>query len=127
MNQLDMQGRHAVVTGGASGLGLAIVQRLLHSGARVTLWDHDQQGMDKAVSELRQQWPKAAIEAVQVNLTQHAQVVDAVKKTIALADVDALVNSAGISGPNMKSWDYLLDDWHKVFDINVNGLYYCCR
>jgi 2-dehydro-3-deoxy-L-rhamnonate dehydrogenase (NAD+) len=127
MNQLDMQGRHAVVTGGASGLGLAIVQRLLHSGARVTLWDHDQQGMDKAVSELRQQWPKAAIESVQVNLTQHAQVADAVKKTIAFADVDALVNSAGISGPNMKSWDYPLDDWHKVFDINVNGLYYCCR
>jgi 3-oxoacyl-[acyl-carrier protein] reductase len=83
--------------------------------------------MDKAVSELRQHWPQATIEAVQVNLTQHAQVVDAVKKTIALADVDALVNSAGISGPNMKSWDYPLDDWHKVFDINVNGLYYCCR
>ena len=96
MNQLDMQGRHAVVTGGASGLGLAIVQRLLHSGARVTVWDHDQLGMDKAVSELRQQWPKAAIESVQVNLTQHAQLVDAVKKTIAFADVDALVNSAGI-------------------------------
>ena len=127
MNQLDMQGRHAVVTGGASGLGLAIVQRLLHSGARVTIWDYDQKGMDKAVSELRHQWPQAAIEAVQVNLTQHAHVVDAVKKTVAFADVDALVNSAGISGPNMKSWDYPLDDWHKVFDINVNGLYYCCR
>ena len=107
MNQLDMQGRHAVVTGGASGLGLAIVQRLLHSGARVTIWDYDQKGMDKAVSELRHQWPKAGIEAVQVNLTQHAHVVDAVKKTVAFADVDALVN--------------------KVFDINVNGLYYCCR
>jgi 3-oxoacyl-[acyl-carrier protein] reductase len=53
MNQLDMQGRHAVVTGGASGLGLAIVQRLLHSGARVTIWDYDQKGMDKSVSELR--------------------------------------------------------------------------
>jgi 3-oxoacyl-[acyl-carrier protein] reductase len=127
MNQLDMQGRHAVVTGGASGLGLAIVHRLLHSGARVTIWDYDPKGMDKAVSELRQHWPQATIESVQVNLTQHVQVVDAVKKTIALADVDALVNSAGISGPNMKSWDYPLDDWHKVFDINVNGLYYCCR
>jgi len=90
MNQLDMQGRHAVVTGGASGLGLAIVQRLLHSGARVTVWDHDQLGMDKAVSALRQQWPKATIDAVQVNLTQHAQVVEAVKKTVAMADVDAL-------------------------------------
>ena len=68
MNQLDMQGRHAVVTGGASGLGLAIVQRLLHSGARVTIWDYDQAGMDKAVSDLRHQWPQAAIEAVQATI-----------------------------------------------------------
>ena len=75
MNQLDMQGRHAVVTGGASGLGLAIVQRLLHSGARVTVWDYDQKGMDKAVADLRQQWPSSSIESVQVNLTQHAQAV----------------------------------------------------
>jgi 3-oxoacyl-[acyl-carrier protein] reductase len=127
MNQLDMQGRHAVVTGGASGLGLAIVQRLLHSGARITIWDHDQAGMDKAIAGLRQQWSGRAIEGIAVNLTKHDQVAHAVKQTVALADVDALVNSAGISGPNMKSWDYPLDDWHKVFDVNVNGLYYCCR
>ena len=61
MNQLDMQGRHAVVTGGASGLGFAVVQRLLHSGAGVTLWDHDPSGLDKAVSTLRQQWPQVRV------------------------------------------------------------------
>jgi 3-oxoacyl-[acyl-carrier protein] reductase len=127
MNQLDMKGRHAVVTGGASGLGFAIAQRLLHSGARVTIWDHNQQSVDKSVSELRHQWPNGIIDSVQVNLTNHAQVVDAVKKTVALADVDALVNSAGINGLNKKSWDYPVDDWQKVFDINVNGLFYCCR
>ena len=127
MNQLDMQGRHAVVTGGASGLGFAIVQRLLQSGARVTIWDYNQKGMDKSMSELRNQWPSAMIEAVQVNLTQHSQVVEAVKQSIAFAPVDALVNSAGINGVNMKSWDYPVDDWKNVFDINVNGLFYCCR
>ena len=127
MNQLDMQGRHAVVTGGASGLGFAIVERLLRSGAQVTVWDYDAAGMAKAEAEFKQVVPGAVVHSVKVDLTQHPEVVEAVKKSIAFAPVDALVNSAGISGPNMKSWDYSLADWHKVFDINVNGLYYCCR
>ena len=127
MNQLDMQGRHAVVTGGASGLGFAMVERLLRSGAQVTVWDYDAAGMAKAEAEFKQAVPGAVVHSVKVDLTQHPEVVEAVKKSIAFAPVDALVNSAGISGPNMKSWDYPLADWHKVFDINVNGLYYCCR
>ena len=127
MNQLDMQGRHAVVTGGASGLGFAMVERLLRSGAQVTVWDFDAAGMAKAEAEFKQAVPGAVVHSVKVDLTQHPEVVEAVKKSIAFAPVDALVNSAGISGPNMKSWDYSLADWHKVFDINVNGLYYCCR
>ena len=127
MNQLDMQGRHAVVTGGASGLGFAMVERLLRSGSQVTVWDYDAAGMAKAEAEFNQAVPGAVVHSVKVDLTQHPEVVEAVKKSIAFAPVDALVNSAGISGPNMKSWDYPLADWHKVFDINVNGLYYCCR
>ena len=127
MNQLDMQGRHAVVTGGASGLGFAMVERLLRSGAQVTVWDFDAAGMAIAEAEFKQAVPGAVVHSVKVDLTQHAEVVEAVKQSIAIAPVDALVNSAGISGPNMKSWDYPLADWHKVFDINVNGLYYCCR
>jgi 3-oxoacyl-[acyl-carrier protein] reductase len=127
MNQLDMQGRHAVVTGGASGLGFAMAERLLRSGAQVTVWDYDVAGMAKAQAAFKQAVPGAVVHCVRVDLTQHAEVVAAVKQSIAFAPVDALVNSAGISGPNMKSWDYPLADWHKVFDINVNGLYYCCR
>jgi len=127
MNQLDMQGRHAVVTGGASGLGIAMVERLLRSGAQVTVWDHDAAGMGQAEAAFKKAVAGAVVHNVQVDLTQHAEVVEAVKQSIAFAPVDALVNSAGISGPNMKSWDYPLADWHKVFDINVNGLYYCCR
>ena len=127
MNQLDMQGRHAVVTGGASGLGFAMVERLLRSGAQVTVWDFDAAGMAKAEAEFKQAVPGAVVHSVKVDLTQHPEVVEAVKKSIAFAPVDALVNSAGISGPNMKSWDYPLADWPKGFDINVNGLYYCCR
>ena len=127
MNQLDMKGRHAVVTGGASGLGFAIVERLLRSGAQVTVWDYDAAGMAKAEAEFKQAVPGAVVHSVKVDLTQHPEVVDAVKQSIAFAPVDALVNSAGINGPNMKSWDYPLEDWQKVFDINVNGLFYCCR
>jgi NAD(P)-dependent dehydrogenase (short-subunit alcohol dehydrogenase family) len=127
MNQLDMQGRHAVVTGGASGLGFAMVERLLRSGAQVTVWDHDAQGMAKAEAAFKQAVPGAVVHSVKVDLTQHPEVAQAAKQSIAFAPVDALVNSAGISGPTMKSWDYPLADWHKVFDINVNGLYYCCR
>ena len=127
MNQYDMKGRHAVITGGATGLGYAIGQRMLASGARITIWDRDIGGMGTAAEQLKKIHPGAQVACVHVDVAQHASVVQATAQTLAIAPVDALVNSAGISGPNMKSWDYPLADWHKVFDINVNGLYYCCR
>ena len=123
MNQLDMAGRHAVITGGATGLGYAIAQRMLASGARVTLWDRDAAAAAKACGELGAQ---AAWVAVDVG--DHASVVAAVAKTLALAPaVDALVNSAGITGPNTKVWDYPVQDWANVMQVNLNGLFYCCR
>jgi NAD(P)-dependent dehydrogenase (short-subunit alcohol dehydrogenase family) len=123
MNQLDFAGRHAVVTGGATGLGFAIAQRLLLSGGSVTLWDRDAQAVETAAAALG---PKAS--AVTVDVAQHASVQDAVAATLLTAPrVDALVNSAGVTGPNVKLWDYPVDDWRQVMEINLNGVFLCCR
>ena len=123
MNQLDMAGRHAVITGGATGLGFAIAQRMLASGARVTLWDRDREALVRATKELG---PKAF--SVAVDVADHASVVDGLRLTLAQTPVvDALVNSAGITGPNVKVWDYPVDEWQKVQQVNLNGLFYCCR
>jgi len=120
MNQLDMQGRHAVITGGAAGLGYAIAQRMLASGATVTLWDRDQRALDAACQSLG---PKVA--GVQVDVSSHASVVQAVAQTA--QPVDALVNSAGITGPNTTVWNYPVADWEQVMQVNVNGTFFCCR
>lgn len=123
MNQLDMNGRHAVITGGATGLGYAIAQRMLASGASVTLWDRDTQALAKACAELG---PKA--HGVTVDVGEHASVLAAVGQTLTQsAVIDALVNSAGITGPNTKVWSYPVADWQQVMQVNLNGLFYCCR
>ena len=118
-----MNGRHAVITGGATGLGYAIAQRMLASGASVTLWDRDKQALAKACAELG---PKA--HGVTVDVGEHASVVAAVGQTLTQsAVIDALVNSAGITGPNTKVWSYPVADWQQVMQVNLNGLFYCCR
>lgn len=123
MNALDLQGRHAVITGGATGLGFGIAQRLLASGASVTLWDRDAQALDRARAELG-----AGVDTVTVDVAQHAQVAGAAGRTaVAHAAVDILVNSAGITGPNVKLWDYPPEAWMQVQQVNVNGLFFCCR
>ena len=121
MNQLDFTGRHAVVTGGATGLGLAIAQRLIASGGSVTLWDRDEAGAQRAAARI-------GASAVALDVSDAAAVQRAVQATLAQAGrIDALVNSAGITGPNSKLWDYPVDAWREVFDVNVHGLFLCCR
>ncbi|HZY17484.1 MAG TPA: SDR family NAD(P)-dependent oxidoreductase [Ramlibacter sp.] len=123
MNQLDFQGRHAVVTGGATGLGYAIAQRLVHSGGNVTLWDRDEAAAQQAAMTLG---PRASV--VRVDVADHASVLDATRRTVATGlRIDALVNCAGITGPNAKVWDYPTDAWRQVFEVNVHGLFQCCR
>ena len=123
MNQLDLVGRHAVVTGGAAGLGLAITQRLLASGASVTWWDRDAPAMATTAARLG-----LPVYSVQVDVSQHASVVEAVRQTLERHPaIDILVNCAGITGPNVKLWDYPPDDWLHVMQVNLNGLFYCCR
>ena len=123
MNQLDLQGRCAIVTGGASGLGLAITQRLVQSGAKVSVWDLDPQKMTEVVSALGKQ-----VQVDRVDVSRIEQVEAAFARTLsAFGRVDALVCSAGIAGPTAPSWEYSVADWIRVNEVNVNGVFFCCR
>ncbi|PWT86459.1 MAG: 3-oxoacyl-ACP reductase [Proteobacteria bacterium] len=121
MNRLDLEGRHAVVTGGASGIGLAIAQRLAASGAAVTIWDLDAKAGRVAAAELRGTF-------VTADVSDYAAVERALNATLERGSaVDVLINNAGITGPNVKLWDYPLDGWRDVFRINLDGVFHCCR
>ena len=123
MNKLDFEGRVAVVTGGAQGIGLAVAQRLIESGARVCLWDMVQSHLDEARKVLG-----AAAQTVRVDVTSESDVANAVKTTVeSQGRIDVLVCSAGITGPNSTLVDYPVDAWKQVFEVNVHGLFLCNR
>jgi 3-oxoacyl-[acyl-carrier protein] reductase len=123
MNQLDFNGRTAVITGGAAGIGLAIAQRLIASGGRVSLWDRDAAALDRAKIHLT-----AGIDTRVVDVAD-AGSVDAAAQAAAsaLGRIDALVCSAGITGPNTTTWEYPVDAWRQVMEVNVNGVFLCNR
>jgi 3-oxoacyl-[acyl-carrier protein] reductase len=121
MNQLDLNGRNAVVTGGASGLGFAIAERLALSGAKVVIWDIDDEAARAAAKKL-------GGFAIVADVGDLAAVTHAVGNTLGLVPaIDVLVNNAGITGPNVKLWEYPAQDWRQVFAVNVDGTFHCCR
>lgn len=126
MNAIDLKGRSAVITGGASGIGAAIARRLATSGARVAIWDID----PKAAKDLADTLPAVggAHLAVSVDVTNEASVADACARTIeGFGRIDILVCSAGITGPNTTTWLYEPAEWRRVMDVNVNGVFLCNR
>ena len=123
MNKLDFNGRTAAITGGAAGIGLAVAKRLSASGARVVLWDRDPAALARA---------KAAIGAdtltFELDVADSAAVARVADATArAHGGLDVLVCSAGITGPNVPMAQYPVDDWKRVFEVNVHGLFYCNR
>ena len=123
MNKVDLAGRVAIVTGAAQGIGFASAQRLAASGAKVMVWDVDQKLMDKAASAIGQ-----GAQAVKVDVTNPEQVEAAREATLkAFGKVDILVCNAGIAGPNAKTWDYKVEDWRRVIDLDLTGVFLCCR
>ena len=124
MNQIDLKGRTAVITGGAQGIGFSIASRLIASGATLSLWDRDEALLNKAQADLSARG-EVSIEVVDVASAE------SVRKgtTSALGKhgrIDILVANAGIAGPNLKSWEYPLDAWKQVIDINLTGVFLCC-
>jgi 3-oxoacyl-[acyl-carrier protein] reductase len=123
MNQLDFSGRTAVITGGAAGIGFAIAQRLIASGGRVSVWDRDAAALDKAKAR-----STAGIDTRVVDVADAASVDAATQAAAsALGRIDALVCSAGITGPNTTTWEYPVDAWRQVMEVNVNGVFLCNR
>ncbi|MEZ5658745.1 MAG: 3-oxoacyl-ACP reductase FabG [Burkholderiaceae bacterium] len=125
MNQIDLAGRTAVVTGGGAGIGLAVAQRLAASGARVAIWDlADASAHAAALAQV----PQGAHVAMQVNVCDDAAVAQAADRTEKdFGRIDILVCSAGIAGPSATTWEYDTEQWRKVIDINLNGVFYCNR
>jgi len=123
--QFDFSSQSAIVTGGAQGIGRAIVERLADSGANIAIWDRDE---DRANTTARELQNRGRVIAITVDVTNPEAVEAARDQTLtAFESVEVLVNNAGIAGPNQTSWDYDIDAWRQVLDINLNGPFYCCR
>ncbi len=119
----DLSGKRAVVTGGAQGIGYAIATKLMTQGARVCLWDRDKSLMDEAAKLLG-----TDARGVEVDVTDPVSVAAAVtESTNEVGGIDILVNNAGIAGANATVWEYPLDEWRRVLDIDLNGVFYCCN
>jgi 3-oxoacyl-[acyl-carrier protein] reductase len=125
VNNIDLAGRKAVVTGGARGIGLAIAARFMKSGAEVCLWDVDAAALQAAARELA---PAGKALERAVDVTDPAAVAAAAQATAAqMGRIDILVNNAGISGMNKPTWEYPVEEWRRVLDINLSGPFLCSR
>ena len=123
MNQLDFSNRTAIVTGGATGIGFAVAQRLGMSGARLALWDRDAAKLASAQAALGSGTLVHTLDVADAG----AVALAAAATEAAMGGIDVLVCSAGIAGPNHTTWEYPLDAWRQVIDVNLNGLFYCNR
>lgn len=117
------EGRKAIVTGGASGIGLGVVTRLVSEGAKVAIWDMSPGALAEACDRIG-----SSLTGIRVDITDPDGVQAAREETLsALGGIDILVACAGITGPNTTTWEYPIDAWRKVIDVNLNGLFYCNR
>lgn len=124
-NKIDLNGRFAVVTGGAQGIGRAIAERFLDSGAAVAIWDRDRPLAEKTAQALAGRGRAVAFAA---DVANYASVEAARDATLAaFGRIDILVNNAGIGGPTATTWDYPLDAWRQVMAVNLDGAFFCCR
>ena len=124
MNKIDLKGRNAIVTGGAQGFGLAITKRFLESGANVIVWDID----ESIFLEAQKIIDSENLYFDKVNVIENTEVKKGVDNAIdKLGKIDILVNNAGITGPNETTWNYPIEEWNKVIDVDLNGVFYCSK
>ena len=119
----DFKNRTAIVTGGAQGFGLDISKRLLESGASVIIWDNDSKATEKAIKDLN----NLNLSSHVVDVSNYGEVDKTVKEITKNSNIDILINNAGITGPTATLWEYDIEMWKKVVDINLMGTFNCCR
>jgi len=124
MNKYNFKNRIAVITGGAQGFGLAITKRIIQSDGKVVIWDIDNEAIEKAKKEINSDNLSYQI----VNVTDFKAIEDSIKELEKkFGNIDIFVNNAGITGMNAKVWDYPLEEWKKVIELNLNSTFYCCK
>ena len=124
MNHLDLKNRVAIITGGAQGFGLAISKRIIESGGKVVIWDIDENAVETVLKEINSN----DLSFKKVDVTNFEAIEKALLETEnELGKIDLFVNNAGITGMNAKVWDYPLDEWKKVIELDLNSTFYCCK
>ena len=124
MNNFDLKDRVAIITGGAQGFGLAISKRIIQSGGKVVIWDIDENAIKSAIDEISSE----NLSFKKVDVINFVEIENALLETEKeLGKIDIFVNNAGITGMNAKVWDYPLDEWKKVIELDLNSTFYCCK
>ena len=123
MHQYDLKNKTAVITGGAQGFGLDIAKKFLSFGAKVFIWDIDENELIKATKEIN----NPNLEYNLVDVSNFEEIESTVKKIVSSNKIDILINNAGITGPTAELWNYNNDDWKKIIEINLYGTFYCCK
>jgi len=122
-NNFNFKGRTAIITGGGQGFGLDVAKRFLEGGAKVIIWDIDQNLLDEAVKELNSE----NLTSQKVDISNYKEVEETVKGITLGNNIDILINNAGITGPTGPLWEYDVEMWKKIVDINLVGTFNCCR
>jgi len=123
MNKFDLQNKIAVVTGGAQGFGLDIAKRFLQSGAKVIIWDNDEKELLQTSKNLN----NSNLSFNVVDVSNYDQVNDTVNNIIKISNIDILINNAGITGSTTSVWEYDVEEWNKIININLMGTFNCCK
>jgi len=123
MNNYNLKGKVAIVTGGAQGFGYAITKRFIESGAEVIIWDIDQKAINKALKEFSLEKCSHQI----VDVTNFKDITKNIEKITKEKNVDIFINNAGMAGKNTQVWNYPNDEWLKVMNLDLNSVFYCCK
>ena len=123
MNKFNLNERTAIITGGAQGFGLAMTERFLESGANVIIWDIDKSAVTQTLKKIN----NSKLSSVIIDITDFDQILTEVEKVTKNKKIDIFINNAGIAGKNDTVWNYPLEEWKKVLDLNLNSVFYCLK